>query len=237
MPPAKGGQWTTATWGEAGSVPSRGRWAPAVAPAVLGAEATGRGSKQAKRGPRDRGAGTVQGTERPRHSRASRKTSAGPHRHTHEGGLVTPGTPASPTALPGAVEGPRPLISFVCPRQIPLLSSPITRFKSWGHPLWWDRPARACKPPSAVAWQRQTWRAPHCCGTWKPGPGDPLLDSSTGLAARTWRTRGRLTESPVCPGGPSPNSESGGAGCGLKCLLISKAKHWHFNLEHLLWQI
>ena len=55
---------------------------------------TGRGGRHSQPGPWLRGTGPVQGTERPRHGRTTRKTRARSHCHTHKGASVTSGTPA-----------------------------------------------------------------------------------------------------------------------------------------------
>lgn len=103
--------------------------------------AVGRGCNHAQRGPRDRVACTVQGPERPRHGWATRKTSAGSHRHTQDGSPATPETPDGPV-YPRSVPQPGPTtragvpqphrvqwrgpihpISSVCPQQIVFIQS------------------------------------------------------------------------------------------------------------------
>lgn len=110
-----------------GATPSRGRgrlgprrWkGDAVRPGGVGwggpgegaaaaSTATGRGrhAHTARAAGQGRGA-PAQGGKVPRHDRATRKTSAGSHRHTHEGGPTTPETPAGPSH-PGASHDPAP---------------------------------------------------------------------------------------------------------------------------------
>lgn len=55
---------------------------------------TGRGGRHSQPGPWLRGTGPVQGTERPRRGRTTRKTRARSHCHTHKGASVKSGTQA-----------------------------------------------------------------------------------------------------------------------------------------------
>ncbi|XP_061035793.1 collagen alpha-1(I) chain-like [Eubalaena glacialis] len=179
--------------------------------------------------------GAAQGEEGPRHDQATRKTSAGSHRHTHEGGPTTPETPAGPSH-PGASPRPGPAARARVRRSPPRATEGPVHPNST-HPSSPDPPSSKSDPQGLAPQGNAPERGdPHRAHTPPPaatrgeGRRDGLLVAA-GLGSRDvraspppWahhgghrtrthtRTRGPAPDAGLA--GPSPDSEGGGAGRG-----------------------
>ena len=210
----------------------------------LGPAATGRGAAARTHAHSEgRGAGARGALPRERkgrgHDRATRKTSAGSHRHTHEGGPTTPETPAGPSH-PGASHdpapppgGPRVRRSPRVARRDPSAQTPHLNVLAASTCIQVRPPGGSCPgatlpseatrtvpthrpPPAATSGQGKARRAPRGCGTGEPGrPGvpspPPRAPHHRGRRAHT-RAHGPAPDAGLA--GPSPDSEGGGAGRG-----------------------
>lgn len=165
----------------------------------------GRGAGAQGRPPRDR---KGRGTTGP-----ARETSAGSHRHTHEGGPTTPGTPAGP-GHPGVSHDPAPPPGPVCdgfpprdtegpvrpnstssarPRHIRLHLSPTPGARAPGKRSRARRPAPCPHTaPGRDSRRGQARRAPRGCGTGESGRPcvpEPHLGLATARVTARARTR------------------------------------------------
>ena len=179
--------------------------------------------------------GAAQGEEGPRHNRATGKTSAGSHRHTHEGGPTTPETPAGPSH-PGASPRPGPAARARVRQSPPRATEgpvhPNSTCPSSPDPPSSKSNRRGSRPRETLPSQatrtapthrrqlrlavragatRSSWLRDWGIGTsGRPRP----LELTTGVTTRTHtRTRGPAPDAGLV--GPSPDSEwGGGAGRG-----------------------
>lgn len=178
--------------------------------------------------------GAAQGEEGPRHNRATRETSAGSHRHTHEGGPTTPETPAGPSH-PGASPRPGPAARARV-RQSPPRATEGPVHPNSTSPSSPDPPSpksdrRGSRPRETLPSEatrtapthrrrlrlavragatRSSWLRDWGVGTsGRPRP----LELTTGVTARArthTRTRGPAPDAGLA--GPSPDSEGGRRG-------------------------